>query len=41
MIWEKLLEDKATYKTICVDPTQKLQRTNNKLVMELYKNQYI
>lgn len=38
---QKLLEDKSTYKTIRIDPTQKLQRLNNKLVMDLYKNQHI
>ncbi|XP_055854557.1 uncharacterized protein LOC129918193 [Episyrphus balteatus] len=36
-----LLEDKNTYKTIRVDPTQKLQATNNTLVNELFKNEYI
>lgn len=38
---EKLLEDKATYKTIRVDPTLKLQRTNNKIIMDLYKQEHI
>lgn len=37
----KLLDDKTTYKTIRNDPTQKLQRMNNKLIMELYKEEYI
>ncbi|XP_073824918.1 uncharacterized protein [Musca autumnalis] len=36
-----LLEDKTTYKTCRIDPTEKLQRTNNNLVTELYKNNYI
>lgn len=37
----KLLEDKNTYRPIRTDPTDFLQRKNNKLVNELYKNKYI
>lgn len=38
---EKLLEDKSTYKTMRTDPTHKLQRENNRLVTELFRNNYI
>lgn len=38
---EKMLEDKNTYKTLRIDPTSKLQRTNNMIVIDLYKNEYI
>ncbi|XP_075167739.1 uncharacterized protein LOC142239876 [Haematobia irritans] len=38
---EKLLDDKTTYKTIREDPTQKLQRKNNKIITDLFKNGYI
>ena len=39
---EKLLEDKkTTYKTVKVDPTQKLQNKNNKLIQELFKQEII
>ncbi|XP_055857065.1 uncharacterized protein LOC129919958 [Episyrphus balteatus] len=37
----KLLEDKNIYKTIRTDPTPKLQKTNNTLVNEIFKNKYI
>ncbi|XP_067628894.1 uncharacterized protein [Eurosta solidaginis] len=37
----KLLEDKNTYKPIRADPTDMLQRKNNKIVDELYKTKQI
>ena len=37
----KLLEDKTTYKTIRVDPTQKLQNRNNKIINDLFKQELI
>ena len=37
----QLLDDKKTYKTIRTDPTSKLQTMNQKLVNDLYKQQYI
>ena len=37
----KLLEDKTTYKTIRVDPTQKLHNKNNKIINDLYKQELI
>ena len=36
-----LLEDKTTYKRIRVDPTQKLQNRNNKIINDLYKQEII
>lgn len=38
---QKLLEDKVTYKLIKTDPTLKLQRANNKFIIDLYKQEYI
>lgn len=38
---EKLLDDKTTYKTIRNDPTTKLQRQNNTIISDLFKNNYI
>lgn len=38
---EKLLDDKTTYKTIREDPTAKLQRMNNNIITELFKNNHI
>lgn len=38
---EELLEDKSTYRKCREDPTPKLEKTNNKLVNELYKKEYI
>lgn len=38
---EQLLEDKNTYRTVRVDPTNKLQRENNNIINDLYKNEYI
>lgn len=38
---EILLEDKNTYKTIRVDPTLKLQKENNNIVSDLFKNNHI
>lgn len=38
---EKLLQDKSTYKTMRTDPTQKLLRTNNNLILDLFKQGYI
>ncbi|XP_075163076.1 uncharacterized protein LOC142235701 [Haematobia irritans] len=37
----ELLDDKQTYKSCRTDPTQKLLRKNNKLIMEFYKQSYI
>ena len=37
----ELLEDKNTYKTIRSDPTPELQKTNNEIVSELFKNELI
>ena len=37
----KLLEDKTTYKTIRVHPTQKLQNRNNKIIKDLFKQELI
>lgn len=36
-----LLEDKSTYKTTRTDPTNKLVKTNNNIVNDLYKNSHI
>ncbi|XP_036348048.1 uncharacterized protein LOC118757445 [Rhagoletis pomonella] len=38
---EKLIEDRNTYKSIRTDPTNTLQRKNNKIVDELYKGKHI
>ncbi|XP_065354742.1 uncharacterized protein LOC135949190 [Calliphora vicina] len=38
---DELLKDRNTYKRILIDPTQKLQRANNNLIMDLYKKEYI
>lgn len=38
---KNLLDDKNTYKIIRMDPTQKLQKTNNNIVMNLYKSGHI
>lgn len=37
----KLLEDKSTYKVTRTDPTTTLQKKNNNLVQELFKNKHI
>ena len=37
----ELLEDKTVYKTIREDPTEKLQRKNNQIISELYKQKHI
>ncbi|XP_075157976.1 uncharacterized protein LOC142231244 [Haematobia irritans] len=36
-----ILEDKNTYRKVREDPTSKLQRTNNNIVQELFKKEYI
>ncbi|XP_036340019.1 uncharacterized protein LOC118749331 [Rhagoletis pomonella] len=38
---KKLIEDRNTYKSIRTDPTNTLQRKNNKIVDELYKGKHI
>ncbi|XP_075160530.1 uncharacterized protein LOC142233476 [Haematobia irritans] len=38
---EELLNDKSTYRTMREDPTLKLQRKNNKIIMDLFKAEYI
>lgn len=38
---EKLLDEKTTYKIIREDPTEKLQRMNNNIITELFKNNHI
>lgn len=35
---EKLLEDRNTYRTLRVDPTNKLHKENNNIITDLYKN---
>lgn len=37
----QLVEDKNTYRTTRTDPTNVLQKKNNKIVDDLYKNNYI
>ena len=37
----KLLEDKSTYKVTKIDPTSKLQKTNNNIIIELFKTNQI
>lgn len=37
----KLLDDKTTYKTSRTDPTEKLRKTNNNIVTDLFKNEHI
>ncbi|XP_059221518.1 uncharacterized protein LOC131996087 [Stomoxys calcitrans] len=37
----QLLADKTTYRPIDVDPTEKLQKVNNKIIMELFKSKHI
>lgn len=38
---ERLLEDKNTYKSIRIDPTSRLQKINNNIITDLYKNNQI
>lgn len=38
---KELLEDKTTYKQIEIDPTTKLQKTNNNFITKLHKEEHI
>lgn len=38
---EKLLEDKNTYQVMNTDPTNKLVRTNNNIISQLYRDKYM